>query len=107
MTKMSEITDNMATYVCDSLCRHTADETMKQEELEKVCESCGMADHIHAMLNEYSSLKKQNDNRLAVRNNHFYNKCDGCSYKNTEECLFCMRAYYDTYAPSNIERAEK
>lgn len=107
MTKMSEIMDNMAAYVCDSLCRRTADETKKQEELDKVCESCEMADYIRAILIEYSRLKRQNDNRLAVRNNHFYNKCTGCSYENTDECQFCMRAYFDTYAPGNIESGEK
>lgn len=52
MSRMDDITTEMAELVCDRLCKYP--ENLSAEELEEKCSVCEMGDHICHILNEYN-----------------------------------------------------
>ena len=37
-----DITQEVITHICDKLCRHAADPTITQDELDSLCDGCVM-----------------------------------------------------------------
>lgn len=59
MNKMEKITEKMGEYICDSICRHTADRGLGQEQLDDICAECEMGGYICHVLNEYERVKEK------------------------------------------------
>ena len=63
-TKMDNIVENMAEYICDHICQK-AKETTDQEELEAYCaEECDIGSHICDILNQYNKINDFEDSEL-------------------------------------------
>lgn len=55
-TKMDEIVENMANYICDHICQKPKEIT-DQEEMEAYCaEECEMGQHFRNILNQYNEI---------------------------------------------------
>ena len=55
-SKMDVITVAMMKHVCDEICRFPRQEGITQEELEDICASCQMGQHVCNILNTYNGL---------------------------------------------------
>ena len=63
-TKMDNIVENMAEYICDHICQK-AKETTDQEELEAYCaEECDIGSYICNILNKYNKINDFEDSEL-------------------------------------------
>lgn len=52
MSKIEEITDNMAEHFCNNLCWHPKRTDISQEQLEDICCECQMGKYMCDILNE-------------------------------------------------------
>lgn len=63
-TKMDEIVENMANYICDHICQKLKEIT-DQEEMEAYCaEECEMGQHFYNILNQYNEINNFEESEL-------------------------------------------
>ena len=84
-TKMDEIVENMANYICDHICQKPKEIT-DQEELEAYCaEECEIGTYICNILNQYNEIRAHHDVsrfgwcRMGAGLGGFLGEDDGCS----------------------------
>lgn len=53
MERMEELTKEMTGYICGSLCRHSGNGGLSQEELEEICERCPVEGFVCRIQAEY------------------------------------------------------
>lgn len=82
-TKMDEIVENMANYICNHICQKPKEIT-DQEEMEAYCaEECEMRQHFCNILNQYNEINNFEESELHKIMCKFRNivLCKECEYK--------------------------
>ena len=54
-TEMDKITDELAEWICDSVC-YKPKVIVNQEELDEHCDKCPLADYVCRICNQYNDL---------------------------------------------------
>ena len=63
-TKMDEIVENMANYICDHICQKPK-EIIDQEKMEDYCNGeCEMGQHFYNILNQYNEINNFEESEL-------------------------------------------
>lgn len=82
-TKMDEIVENMANYICDHICKKPKEIT-DQEEMEAYCaEECEMRQHFCNILNQYNKINDFEESELRKIMTKYQEivLCKECEYK--------------------------
>ena len=84
-TDIDQITTEMMEYICDSVCKHSNNAMLLQEELDGFCAECKMGKFVCDILNTYNHL----------------NSCSGCQSEECTKqllpCRTCRRDKEDRY----------
>lgn len=81
-TKMDEIVENMANYICDHICQKPKEIT-DQEEMEAYCaKECEMGQHFCNILNQYNKINDFEESALCKKMRKFQKItfCSECEY---------------------------
>lgn len=81
-TKMDEIVEDMANYICDHICQKPKEIT-DQEKLEDYCNGeCEMGQHFCNILNQYNEINNFEKSELYKVMHKFWNitLCNECEY---------------------------
>jgi len=82
-TKMDEIVENMANYICDHICQKPKEIT-DQEKLEDYCaEECEMRQHFCNILNQYNEINNFEESELCKIMTKYQEitLCKECKYR--------------------------
>ena len=82
-TKMDNIVENMAEYICDHICQKPKEIT-DAEKLEDYCaEECDIGSHICNILNQYNKINDFEDSKLYKVMEKYQNivLCKECRYR--------------------------
>jgi hypothetical protein len=82
-TKMDEIVENMANYICDHICQKPKEIT-DREKLEDYCaEECEMGQHFCNILNQYNKINdfEESELRKIMIKYQEIVLCKECEYK--------------------------
>lgn len=86
-TKMDEIVENMANYICDHICQK-AKVTTDQEEMEAYCaEECEMGQHFCNIVNQYNETNNFEESELCKIMTKYrkITLCKECKYRTYEK----------------------
>ena len=96
-TKMDEIVENMANYICDHICQKPKEIT-DQDEMEAYCaEKCEIGNYINNILNQYNEINNFEESELYKIMCKFrkITLCKECKYSATHPemgMLYCKLA---------------
>lgn len=78
---MEEIIEEMATFICDDLCRFR--DALNQERLEKHCSKCDLKDYISKLQAEYGRANDFEKSQLGkiMKKYRKITTCEECSYR--------------------------
>lgn len=82
-TKMDEIVENMANYICDHICQKPKEIT-DQEKLEDYCNGeCEMVKHFCNILNQYNEINnfEESELRKTMTKCQEITLCKECEYR--------------------------
>lgn len=82
-TKMDEIVENMANYICDHICQKPK-EIIDQEKMEDYCNGeCEMGQHFYNILNQYNEINnfEESELRKTMTKCQEITLCKECEYR--------------------------